>query len=62
MFPQLATMDDSSLAVLEFYQRLILSNLSAEEVEEWEAARQQARDAGTFFISGPFHCAVGTKI
>ncbi len=62
MFPQLAAMDDSSLAALEFYQRLILSNLSAEEVEEWEAARQQARDAGTFFISGPFHCAVGTKI
>ena len=29
MFPQLATMDDSSLVVLEFYQRLILSNLSA---------------------------------
>ena len=54
-------MDDSSLAALEFYQRLILSNLST-EVEEWEAARQQARDAGTFFISGPFHCAVGTKI
>ena len=62
MFPQLAAMDDSSLAALEYYQRVILSNLSAEEVEEWEVARQQARDAGTLFISGPFHCAVGTKI
>ena len=39
----------------------ILPTLNAEEAAEWRAAAEQAQAAGTFFISTPFHCAVGTK-
>ena len=39
----------------------ILPTLNAEEAAEWRAAAAQAQADGTFFISTPFHCAVGTK-
>ena len=36
-----------------------ISLLSRTELTEWRAAVNQARNEGTFFISEPFHCAVG---
>jgi hypothetical protein len=59
MFPQLATFDDRSR--LQTLQASILPTLSPEESKEWRDAVAQAEAEGTFFISTPFHCAVGTK-
>jgi ubiquinone/menaquinone biosynthesis C-methylase UbiE len=59
MFPQLASFDDISR--LQQFQASILPTLSAEEAAEWRAAVRQAEAEGIFFISTPFHCAVGTK-
>jgi ubiquinone/menaquinone biosynthesis C-methylase UbiE len=59
MFPHMSTFTEGSR--LEVLQTTILPTLSPEEAEEWEAAVTQAREEGTFFISTPFHCAVGTK-
>jgi ubiquinone/menaquinone biosynthesis C-methylase UbiE len=59
MFPQLASFDDVSR--LQQFQASILPSLSAEEAAEWRAAVSQGEAEGTFFISTPFHCAVGTK-
>jgi hypothetical protein len=39
----------------------ILPRLSAEEAGEWQMARAQAEAEGTFFMTWPHHCAVGTK-
>ena len=59
MFPYISTFSDRER--LQFLQGGILPSLTAEEAAEWLAAAAQAEDEGTFFISTPFHCAVGTK-
>ena len=59
MFPFISTFSDSMR--LQFLQGGILPTLTAEESEEWRAAVDQAEAEGSFFISTPFHCAVGTK-
>ena len=59
MFPFISTFSDSMR--LQFLQGGILPTLTAEESVEWRAAVDQAEAGGTFFISTPFHCAVGTK-
>ena len=59
MFPYISTFSDSPR--LRFLQGGILPTLSDEEAAEWRAAVEQAESEGTFFISTPFHCAVGTK-
>ena len=59
MFPFISTFNDSFR--LQFLQGGILPTLTAEEAAEWRAAVEQAETDGTFFISTPFHCAVGTK-
>ena len=46
---------------LQFLQGGILPSLTAGEAAEWRLAVEQAESDGTFFISTPFHCAVGTK-
>jgi len=61
MFPQLAAFDSSDPTVLQFMQDALLSNLNQEEVREWQTARAQAEAEGTFFMTWPHHCAVGTK-
>ena len=58
-FPFISTFSDRSR--LQFLQGGILPTLSDEEAGEWRAAVRQAEEEGTFFISTPFHCAVGTK-
>lgn len=59
MLPQLATF--ANAANLEYLQGNITSILNVEETEEWYSAVDQVQAEGTFFISRPFHCAVGTK-
>src|SRR5712692_7637246 len=58
MFPQLATYAG---ARAHSSNERIHAALSPAEVTEWQTAVAQAEAAGTFFISLPFHCAVGTK-
>lgn len=58
-FPFISTFSDSTR--LRFLQGGILPTLTAEEADEWRAAVMQAEAEGTFFISTPFHCAIGTK-
>jgi hypothetical protein len=59
MFPVISTFSDRIR--LQFLQGGILPTLTAEEAEEWRAAVEQTEADGTFFISTPFHCAVGTN-
>ena len=59
MFPFISTFSDRER--LQFLQGGILPTLTDEEAAEWRAAAAQAESEGTFFISTPFHCAVGTK-
>ena len=59
MFPFISTFAEPER--LQFMQGGILPTLNGEEAAEWRAAAEQAQSDGTFFISTPFHCAVGTK-
>ena len=59
MFPFISTFSEPIR--LRFLQGGILPTLTPEEAEEWRTAVAQAESDGTFFISTPFHCAVGTK-
>ena len=59
MFPFISTFSEPIR--LRFLQGGILPTLNAEEAAQWRAAVEQAESDGTFFISTPFHCAVGTK-
>ena len=59
MFPQLAEFDTPDR--LQQIQAGILPTLSPEETERWQHAVSQAEAEGTFFVTRPFHCAVGTK-
>jgi len=57
----LAAFDVADVAMLQFMQDQLLPKLSQEEAREWHAAREQAEAEGTFFMTFPHHCAVGTK-
>ncbi len=59
MFPYISTFSDRFR--LQFLQGGILPTLNPEEAEEWRTAVRQAEADGSFFISTPFHCVVGTK-
>ena len=61
MLPQLAVFDHTEPTMLEFMQDGLLQKLSPEEATEWRTARAQAEAEGTFFMTWPHHCAVGTK-
>ena len=59
MFPVLSAFAEP--VRLQFLQGGILPTLNAAEADEWRAAVRQAEADGTFFISTPFHCVVGTR-
>ena len=59
MYPFISTFSDPTR--LQFLEGGILPTLNAKEAAEWRAAVAQAQADGTFFISTPFHCAVGRK-
>jgi len=61
MFPQLPAYDASEPNMLQFMQNGLLVKLNQEEVQQWQSARAQADAEGTFFMTWPHHCAVGTK-
>jgi SAM-dependent methyltransferase len=61
MFPQLPAFDGSAPYMLQFMQNGIVGKLTPEEARQWESARAQAAAEGTFFMTWPHHCAVGTK-
>ena len=61
MFPQVPAFDRADARMLEFMQNGFLPKLSRDEAQEWHAARAQAEVEGTFFMTFPHHCAVGTK-
>ena len=61
MLPQLPAFDRADAEVLDFMQNSFLPTLSQEEAREWHTARAQAEAEGTFFMTWPHHCAVGSK-
>ena len=61
ILPQLTAFDGADPTVLQFLEVGRLRTLNEEEVRELQAARAEAEAAGTFFMTWPHHCAVGTK-
>jgi ubiquinone/menaquinone biosynthesis C-methylase UbiE len=61
MFPQLPAFDSSDPYMLRFMQGSLVARLTQEEARQWQSARAQAEAEGTFFMTWPHHCAVGTK-
>jgi len=59
MLPQWAS--HGSGERLDYLQERIASLLEGEELAEWIVAVQRAKSNSTFFISEPFHCAVGIR-
>jgi ubiquinone/menaquinone biosynthesis C-methylase UbiE len=59
MFPQLSEFNTPDR--LQQIQAGILPMLSPEETDIWQRAVTQAEAEGTFFVTRPYHCAVGTK-
>ncbi len=59
MFPQWASYAEGER--LGFMQERIVNALGPDEVPYWREAVARAESEGTFFISEPFHCAIGTK-
>jgi len=61
MFPQLPAFDSSEPTMLQYMQDGLLGTLTPEEARQWQSARAEAEAEGTFFMTWPHHCAVGTK-
>jgi SAM-dependent methyltransferase len=61
MLPQLAAFDLADKVVLQFMEDQLLPKLGEQEAREWHTARARAEADGTFFMTFPHHCAVGTK-
>jgi ubiquinone/menaquinone biosynthesis C-methylase UbiE len=59
MLPQWASHKDGER--LQYLHDRIVSLLNEDELTEWHAAVDKAKAEETFFISEPFHCAVGAK-
>jgi len=59
MLPQWASHKDGER--LDYLHDRIVSLLNPNEISEWRGAVERAQADGTFFISEPFHCAVGVK-
>jgi SAM-dependent methyltransferase len=61
VLPQLPAFDPTEAPMLQFMQDLILPKLNPEEAQEWWTARARVGEEGTFFMTWPHHCGVGTK-
>jgi len=61
MYPQLPAFDGSDPYMLQFMQNGLLGKLTQEEARQWQSAQAKAEAEGTFFMTWPHHCAVGTK-
>ncbi|HMD62973.1 MAG TPA: methyltransferase domain-containing protein [Stellaceae bacterium] len=60
-FPTLVTLDRPGGPIWRNREDHVLSQLSAEELPIWHAARDRAARDGLLFMAHPLHCAVGTK-
>jgi hypothetical protein len=47
--------------VEEFVISSMMASLAPHEAEEWRVAAERAAEDGSFFLTWPHHCAVGTK-
>ena len=56
VFPQFITLPD-----MPNWESQARSVLSVNEAQIWDKALEESRAKGIFFISQPFHCAIGTK-
>ena len=61
MAPTLVTFDSAEPDIMRGIQDMLLAKLDPDEAAAWRSARASAETAGTFFITMPHHCAVGTK-
>jgi len=59
MLPQWASHKEGER--LAYLHDRIIGLLKPDELTEWRAALERAKVKGTFFISEPYHCAVGIK-
>ena len=60
LFPYLVAATQADPRFPSFQQQYV-GTLTTAEADEWRRAVTDAEAAGTFFISQPFHCAIGTK-
>jgi len=60
-FPAMVTLDRPGGPIWRNREDHVLSQLSAQELPIWEAARDRAAQNGLLFMAHPLHCAVGTK-
>jgi ubiquinone/menaquinone biosynthesis C-methylase UbiE len=60
-FPQFTVASVGEVSKITIVKQRILAILTEEEAAEWHSAVAPADADGTFFISSPHHCAVGTK-
>lgn len=61
MMPDLTPFVQSDGTMFQFLQEIALSKLTPEEGEEWRRAAARSREQGSFVMTWPHHCAVGTK-
>jgi SAM-dependent methyltransferase len=57
----LGNVAERACADASLYQRFHQVGLTQEEGQQWQSARTQDEAEGTFFMTWPHHCAVGTK-
>lgn len=61
MIPQMVVLYDANGRAEKFMQAFFLSRIKREEQNEWIEALNKSASDGTFFITWPHHCAIGTK-
>jgi SAM-dependent methyltransferase len=61
MMPLWPAFDQNDRSFVDFIQGGLLQQLTAEETQEWSAARAQAEAEGTFFLAWPHHAVVATR-
>lgn len=61
MKPYLAVFDQPGGMVEQFISMGMKSQLTPEALREWQSAEDEAVGNGTYFLTWPHHCAVGTK-
>jgi hypothetical protein len=61
MMPDLTVFDDFAGTVEQSMMVDLLAQFTTVEVAEWHHAAAQAVAEGTFYLTWPHHCAVGTK-
>jgi SAM-dependent methyltransferase len=60
-FPHWTAFSAGDRHVVDFLEAGFLGKLEPQEAAEWKRARAEAEVDGTFFMTWPHHCAIGTK-